>query len=101
MVFYSNNMEGIRVGVEFEEDKLERIFELIEDPTTKSLISKDLDFDKTLPFVASPRAPFYRKMEYTGNRISLKPSILNANKDGIKIDMSKVALYKSTEWKFQ
>ena len=98
---YSNDMQGVRLGIEINENKPREIFELINDPTTNLLNSKDLVLIDNLPLVASPETPFYRKMKYTDDPTKLKPSILSREEYGELIDMSKVALYKSLEWGFQ
>ncbi|WP_413527596.1 DUF2971 domain-containing protein [Marinilactibacillus psychrotolerans] len=98
---YSKNMEGIRIGIEIERDNPRKIFELVKDSRTNMLISEDLDIMKNFPLVASPGTPFYREMKYTNDSNDLKPNILSYDEKTIKIDMSKVALYKSSEWSFQ
>lgn len=98
---YSNNMEGIRIGVEIDESSPENIFKLIEDPITKRLVSESLVFMETLPLVASTGCPFYREMKYTKDKTKLSPSIYSIDENKRLIDMSKVALYKSNEWSFQ
>lgn len=98
---YSNDMQGVRLGIEIDENNPRKVFELENNPTTNLLISKDLGLVDNLPLVASPETPFYRKMKYTDDPTNLKPSILSQEKYGELIDMSKVALYKSLEWEFQ
>lgn len=98
---YSNDMQGVRLGIEIDENNPRKIFELVDHPTTNLLISKDLGLVDNLPLVASPETPFYRKMKYTDSSIKLNPSILSQEEYGELIDMSKVALYKSLEWRFQ
>lgn len=98
---YSNNMEGIRIGINLPKDNPRKIFELIEDPITGSLISEALGVTQNFPLVASAGTPFYRQMKYTDNKEKLKPKITSYERQEISIDMSKVALYKSLEWSFQ
>jgi len=98
---YSNNMEGIRIGVEINEDNPREIFELVKDPKTNILRPEELGLLKNFPLVASAETPFYRKMKYTDDQSKLNPSIMNYDEEKLLIDMSKVALYKSPEWRFQ
>lgn len=98
---YSQGMQGIRIGLNFEEDKIKDLFVYGEDPIMKSQSPPNLYFKNTVPYLSDNGSPFYRRMRYTSDAEKLKPTILSFDGTNKGIDMSKVAVYKSKVWEFQ